>query len=81
MAEKSLENRINNIIGQLKALKGAVNGNKKDCVKTIIQLKAAKAATASLLNCYLQKNLKICSDYSDKRNKELLKKIVIEISK
>lgn len=82
MAEKSIDNRINNIIGQLRALKEAVKDeNKKDCSKTIIQLKAVKAATASLLNFYLQKNLNTCLSCSNKKEKDLLKQIVSEMSK
>ncbi|MCF7820199.1 MAG: metal-sensing transcriptional repressor [Candidatus Pacebacteria bacterium] len=81
MAEKTLDNRINNIIGQLRGIKKLLADKDFDCSKTLIQLKAVKSASASLLDLYLQQNLQTCLNSSAKKDKELLKKLVSEIAK
>ncbi len=81
MAEKTLDDRVNNIIGQLRAIKRMMAEDSAACTKTIIQLKAVKAAMASLLEKYLQQNLKSCLESSRTKDKELMKKLVTEITK
>jgi DNA-binding FrmR family transcriptional regulator len=81
MAEKTLDNRINNIIGQLRGMKKLLSDKDFDCSKTLIQLKAIKSASSSLLNKFLQNNLQECLNGSSKKDEELLKKLLNELTK
>ncbi len=81
MAKKSIDSRINNIIGQLNAIKRMVKENESDCAKIIVQLKAVKAASSSLYENYLSTNLNSCLQGSGRKNKELLNNLIKEISK
>ena len=81
MAKKNIENRINNIIGQLNAIKRMESEDSIDCTKIIIQLKAVKAATSSLYENYLNTNLNMCLQGGGKKNKTLLNNLIKEISR
>lgn len=81
MAKKNIENRINNIIGQLNAIKRMESEKKVDCTQIIMQLKAIKAATSSLYENYLSTNLNACLQNGGRKNKELLHNLIKEISK
>ncbi|MCF7795173.1 metal-sensitive transcriptional regulator [Patescibacteria group bacterium] len=81
MAKKNIENRINNIIGQLNAIKRMSNDENVDCAKLIVQLKAVKAATSSLYENYLSTNLNTCLQGQGKKNKILLNNLIKEITK
>ncbi|MFP4514833.1 MAG: metal-sensing transcriptional repressor [Parcubacteria group bacterium] len=81
MAKKNIENRINNIIGQLNAIKRMDSEKNSDCTQIIIQLKAIKAATSSLYENYLSTNLNACLQGGGKKNKDLLNNLIKEISK
>jgi DNA-binding FrmR family transcriptional regulator len=81
MAKKNIENRINNIIGQLNAIKRMDSEKNSDCTQIIIQLKAIKAATSSLYENYLSTNLNTCLQGGAKKNKVLLNNLIKEISK
>jgi len=81
MAKKNIENRINNIIGQLNAIKRMDSEKNPDCAQIIVQLKAIKAATSSLYENYLSTNLNTCLQGGGKKNKVLLNNLIKEISK
>ncbi|HKK54275.1 MAG TPA: metal-sensing transcriptional repressor [Patescibacteria group bacterium] len=81
MAKKNIENRINNIIGQLNAIKRMTDEKNSDCTQIIVQLKAIKAATSSLYENYLSTNLNNCLHGNGKKNKALLNSLIKEISK
>jgi DNA-binding FrmR family transcriptional regulator len=81
MAKKNIENRINNIIGQLNAIKRMANEENTDCTQIIVQLKAVKAATSSLYENYLSTNFNTCLQGSGRKNKALLNSLIKEITK
>jgi len=76
---KNYQQRLNNIIGQLKGIDKMID-KKEDCSKVLIQLQAVKSATGSLINKYLEENLidclqKSCSEKNKDKVVELIKKI------
>jgi|GEM_PF-1194994 DNA-binding FrmR family transcriptional regulator len=81
MPKKNIENRINNIIGQLNAIKRMDSEKNSDCTQIIVQLKAVKAATSSLYENYLSINLNTCLQSGGRKNKDLLNNLIKEISK
>jgi len=81
MAKKSIESLLNNIIGQLKGVRGMVEA-KQGCADIIIQLKAARSALNSLIIKYFEANLEECvSDSGKIINKAKFNKLVEEIMK
>jgi DNA-binding FrmR family transcriptional regulator len=58
---KNNQQLINNIIGQLQAV-GRMMEEGKDCREIITQLKAARSATSSLMNRYIEENALSCLD-------------------
>jgi DNA-binding FrmR family transcriptional regulator len=81
MSKKNIESRINNIIGQLNAIKRMINEENTDCTEVIVQLKAIKAASSSLYENYLNTNINTCLQEGGKKNKVLLNNLIKEISK
>ncbi len=79
---KTTEQLINNIIGQLKGINKMIQ-QEKDCFKILVQMKAAKAAVNSLMNKYIEENLKICLQQSarSKAEEKKIKKLLSEIIK
>lgn len=79
--EKNLEQRINNIIGQLQGVGKMIKEENKDCLRIITQLKAAKSAISSLMEKYMQEEFDSCLNRSLPKEKEELKKIFSQIAK
>lgn len=77
---KTNEQRINNIIGQLEGVKKLLDGKNRDCFKLIIQLKAIKSATASLIDKVIQDEFAVCWR-TPSAEREKIKKIFTEIIK
>jgi len=80
---KTNEQRINIIIGQLTGVKNKLNQKKIDCFSLIIQLKAIKSATMSLMEAIIEKELNDCllDNKKDIKNKENIQKFFKEIIK
>ena len=57
---KTTEQRINNIIGQLEGVKKMLGNKDQDCLKVIVQFKAAKSAISSLMNKLLEEEMAVC---------------------
>jgi DNA-binding FrmR family transcriptional regulator len=79
---KTIEQRINNIIGQLEAIKRVVVSKEDhDCLKLLIQLKAIKSATASLMSKVMEDDLSSCLRRGGIVDQEKIKKLFDEINK
>lgn len=77
---KTSEQRINNIIGQLEGVKGLLAQKPQDCLKILTQLKAIKAATASLMEKVLGAEMD-CYLKAGSMHKEKARQILAEIIK
>ena len=77
---KTIEQRINIIIGQLEGVKRLLEPKEKDCFKLIMQLKAIKSATGSLMEKIVQAELDHCLQ-GQAPKKEKMKQIFEEIIK
>ncbi|MBP9817912.1 metal-sensitive transcriptional regulator [Candidatus Shapirobacteria bacterium] len=73
---KSIDQRLNNIIGQMEGVKKMLAGN-CDCVKTLTQLKAIKSAVAGVMDTIVEDKFDTCLESMNKEDKKLL----IEIKK
>jgi len=78
---KTTEQRINNIIGQLEGAKKMLNKKEGDCFALIIQLKAIKSATASLMETIIAKEFNHCLLDKKVKDKEKITKFFNEIIK
>ncbi len=79
---KTIEQRINNIIGQLEGVKKIVSSdNQHDCLKLLIQLKAIKSATASLMSKVMEEELSSCLRRGKTADQDKVKKLFDEINK
>lgn len=71
---------INNVIGQLEGVNRMIEA-KKDCYKTIIQLKAARAALDNVFYEFIQTNALGCASKLGKKDQIELEKLLHEIIK
>lgn len=78
---KTSEQRINNIIGQLEGAKKMLSHKEKDCFSLIIQLKAIKSATASLMETIITEEFDHCLIDKKVKDKEKITKFFKEIIK
>ncbi len=78
---KTTEQRINNIIGQLEGAKKMLSDRERDCFSLIIQLKAIKSATASLMETIIATEFNHCLLDKKIKDKEKITKFFKEIIK
>lgn len=67
--------RLNTIMGQLEGIKAMMTDNKSDCVQILTQLKAVKAAVASVMDSMIESQFNNCLPSVNKKDKQLLIKI------
>lgn len=79
MSNKTLAQLINNVIGQLNGINNMILED-RDCKEVIPQIKAVKSATSSLMDKYINIKVKKCLTKLDKDDKELLSKLIKELS-
>lgn len=78
---KTQQQLINNIIGQLNGITKMIDGE-KDCLATIVQMKAAHSAMSSLMNKFIEENFLQCMrGVGQKHDEQLMKKLLIELTK
>lgn len=78
---KTLEQRINNVIGQLEAIKTMIS-SEEDCFKALTQMKAAKAGLSRTMQLFLEEHAMGCINQSAHPETALkLKTLVAELSK
>ena len=78
---KTLAQRINNIIGQLKAVNRMLEVN-EDCLKVLTQIKAAKSGLNAVTSQILEQNIDSCLNKSgNRRDQSYLKNLFKELSK
>lgn len=77
---KNVSQRINNLIGQLEAIQKMIAAE-KDCLKTLVQIKAARGSLDSLVAKFLVENLAKCSSLRSSQKKKEFEKIVTELAK
>ena len=78
---KTTEQRINNIIGQLEGAKKMLVKPENDCFSLLIQLKAIKSATASLMENVITDEFNHCLLDKKIKDKEKISKFFQEIIK
>ncbi|MFZ2188730.1 MAG: metal-sensing transcriptional repressor [Candidatus Moraniibacteriota bacterium] len=78
--QKSNEQLINNVIGQLEGIKKMLSG-KNECFSVLIQMKAAKASFERVMIQYTEQNLMDCAAKMKVSDKEKLGKLLKEIIK
>jgi len=71
---KSIQQRLNNIAGQIEGIKKMVDRN-QDCLKILIQLKATKAAIGSVMETVVEEQFESCLKSVKNEDKKLLIKI------
>jgi DNA-binding FrmR family transcriptional regulator len=71
---KSIQQRLNNINGQINGIKKMVD-NKADCVQLLTQLKAAKSAINSVMDSVVEDQFDTCIKSLKENDKKLLIKI------
>ncbi len=79
--DKTIEQRINNIIGQLQGINKMVAEPQPDCFKIITQFKAVKSAVSSLMEKYMASEFDSCLNHTGSLEREQLKRIFSEIAK
>jgi DNA-binding FrmR family transcriptional regulator len=79
--DKTFEQRINNISGQLSGVSKMMAEPAPDCLQVITQLKAIKSAVSSLMEKYMASEFECCLNRNRPAEKEQLKKIFAEIAK
>lgn len=83
MAQKTNQQLINNIIGQLGGVRDMIDRG-DDCFDCLVQMKATRSGVSSLMKKYIEENFINCLDNScnnmrkDKDN-ENLKKLLKEL--
>lgn len=78
---KTLDQRINNVIGQLKAIK-EMNASGEDCFKIITQMRAARAGFSAIMRIYVEEQLDKCKMFSvDEVDKEKIYQLLAEVLK
>jgi DNA-binding FrmR family transcriptional regulator len=78
---KTIEQRFNNIIGQLEGVKKMSQLDERDCFAVIVQLKAIKSATAALMEFFIKEEFEKCLLKNKIKNKVNLNKFFTEIIK
>lgn len=78
---KTIEQRLNNIIGQLEGAKKMIKDESNDCFSCLIQLKAAKSAIGSLMEKIFSEEFDRCLMKSKSSDREKIEKIFREILK
>lgn len=77
-----MEQRINNIIGQLEGAKNMIkNEQDRDCYGILNQLKASKSGINSLMDKLLEEDILECVQGKDQREKQKIKKLIQELLK
>ncbi|MFA5024611.1 MAG: metal-sensitive transcriptional regulator [Patescibacteria group bacterium] len=76
---KTIEQRINNISGQLEGIKKMLSDKERDCFSLIIQLKAIKSAMGSLMEKIIIEEFDHCLVDRKNTEKNKLEKIFKEI--
>ncbi|MFW5703716.1 MAG: metal-sensitive transcriptional regulator [Patescibacteria group bacterium] len=78
---KTLDQRINNIIGQLEAIK-KMTAEEQDCFKILIQMKAAKSGFSTIMKIFIEEQLGKCiTDSMTKTEKEKMQQLLAEVLK
>jgi DNA-binding FrmR family transcriptional regulator len=77
---KTIEQRLNNIIGQLEGVKKRLDTD-SDCLDYLIQLKAARAAISSLMRQALSEEFGRCLSGLKMKKRQQIEKLLDEISK
>lgn len=78
---KTCNQRINNVIGQLEGVKEMMSSETPDCLKVVVQLKAAKSAISSIMEKYLGEEFESCLLRPSVKEQDQLKKIFAEVIK
>jgi len=78
---KTIEQRINIIVGQLEGIKKMSKKKTNDCFSLINQLKAVRSAVSSLMEAVLKEEFKDCFSKNKKNKIADLEKILAEIVK
>ncbi len=78
---KTNEQRINNIIGQLEGAKKMLKDKERDCFSLLVQLKAIKSATSSLMSAVITEELDFCLLGGKLEDKEKITKFFDEVIK
>ena len=78
---KTLEQRINNVIGQLTGAKKMLTSEQRDCFALLTQLKAARSALSSVMEKLVGAELDNCLMNTDGKDKNKMEKIFKEIIK
>ena len=71
---KSIQQRLNNITGQVEGVKKMVDGG-KDCLQILTQLKAIKSAIGSVMDTVVEEQFDTCMKSIKDEDKKLLIKI------
>lgn len=85
MAQKTHQQLVNNMIGQLEAINTMIDQG-DDCFKVLTQLKATRSGVSSLMKKYIEENFincldASCNDLHTSQNIEDLKKLLAELIK
>ena len=76
---KTIEQRLNNIIGQLEGAKRILGDKNRDCFSLLIQLKAARSAVSSIMEKVVGEEFDRCLVVSKKSSKDKMEKIFKEV--
>ncbi len=76
---KTIEQRLNNIIGQLEGAKRMLTNKERDCFALLIQLKAARSAMSALMEKIVGAEFDRCLVGPKKYSKEKIEKIFKEV--
>jgi len=71
---KTIQQRLNNISGQIEGVKRMVDAN-KDCVAVLTQLKAIKSAVAGVMDTVVEEKFETCMKSLKNEDKKLLIKL------
>ncbi len=85
MAQKTHQQLINNIIGQLGGINNMIERG-DDCFSVLVQMKATRSGVSSLMKKYIEDNFincldNSCSDLRKDKNTKDLKKLLEELIK
>lgn len=71
---KSINQRLNNITGQIEGVKKMMEKN-SDCIQVLTQLKAVKSAVGSVMDWVIEEQFNTCMKSLKKDDKDLLVKM------
>jgi DNA-binding FrmR family transcriptional regulator len=78
---KTQPQRINNVIGQLEAVKKMMD-QKTDCFAILTQLKAARSGITKVMENHIQENVLDCMAFcGNEEDKKKLQNLLTELSK